>query len=751
VDFAPDTDEDEFTELIGADFPRVDLVSRPANGAKGFLVMKQDASAGVLDPAMIRDLISKTSEEAPVPATDIESGRTVLPNGVHLSGSPAAMAAFIHAANVRKAEQPEPEPDGGDVAKADLSAKEQNDLPDSAFAYVESGGKKDADGKTTPRSLRHFNISDKAHADNAAARIAQGAKFGDEAKPKVEAAQRKFGEKNVAKEAPVPQAVTKDMMDAAGDAMPLDDGMDCMDPTVPLAMPDMEMGVPGDPTDPGSPAWEAIDAATAAKWLSIAARLKNALGILAEREMLEAASADPSDIENAFDLEDAACAVDYVISTLAVFAAGEMSEAEIGTEMAEMCKALAGLDPDALGVIEGLTAVRKAGRVLSSVNESRIRDAYGALGDVLASLPAAPAAPDQPVAKETEGVMPNHTIDMRGRQLAQGPAADVLAKPGPVVKTAMSPEDQARDTGPVNAGGTTGMGQPRLTGPDSALPGDGPQEARPGDARGRAVVKAAHLSVVVYDRQGRQCITRPDAIMQPVAKADGDDAEKPKMQAVFGQDGDLIGVVDPDAITPVAGAASPAAGDGDADGMQAGPAAAAAPDADDMTPQPPADAGTPADAVGKAADENVTTGSPEALDSIIAKAVAAALGAAAPAQEVVAKQAADLAGALARADQLEARIAKVEETPAAPKVFTNGQVPPAEQLRGQDQGRNSGQIDVAKALERKGELYAAPNARAQNDIAKSMQGDAIDALAAIYAAGPTPARVQPVPVPVAAP
>jgi hypothetical protein len=79
------------------------------------------------------------------------------------------------------------------AAKADLSTKDLNDLPDSAFAHIEDGGSKDEDGKTTPRSKRHFAIHDKAHADNAAARIAQGAKFGDEALPKVKAAQKKFG------------------------------------------------------------------------------------------------------------------------------------------------------------------------------------------------------------------------------------------------------------------------------------------------------------------------------------------------------------------------------------------------------------------------------------------------------------------------------------------------------------------------------------------------------------------------------
>lgn len=77
---------------------------------------------------------------------------------------------------------------------AEISTADQNDLPDSAFAYIEPGGTKDASGKTVPRSLRHFPIHDKAHADNAAARIAQGAEFGKEALPKVKAAQAKFGE-----------------------------------------------------------------------------------------------------------------------------------------------------------------------------------------------------------------------------------------------------------------------------------------------------------------------------------------------------------------------------------------------------------------------------------------------------------------------------------------------------------------------------------------------------------------------------
>lgn len=74
-----------------------------------------------------------------------------------------------------------------------MSRADINNLPDSDFAYIEPGGSKDSGGRTTPRSKRHFPIQDAAHVRDALARIAQGAKFGQEALPKVRAAAKKFG------------------------------------------------------------------------------------------------------------------------------------------------------------------------------------------------------------------------------------------------------------------------------------------------------------------------------------------------------------------------------------------------------------------------------------------------------------------------------------------------------------------------------------------------------------------------------
>lgn len=74
---------------------------------------------------------------------------------------------------------------------AELSTAAINDLPDSAFAYIEPGGTKDPSGKTTPRSKRHFPVHDEAHTRNALAR-APDSPFGKPAMPKILAAARKF-------------------------------------------------------------------------------------------------------------------------------------------------------------------------------------------------------------------------------------------------------------------------------------------------------------------------------------------------------------------------------------------------------------------------------------------------------------------------------------------------------------------------------------------------------------------------------
>ena len=601
-------DDEEFTELVDAKFGRVDLVQTPATGAR-FVIAKQDAdSRGLVPPEVIRDLIGKQAEPAPVPE----------PEGpVTMTASPAAMAAFIHKAGVRQAPPAQKEPDVDTVTK-DIG-------PD---------------------------------------------------------------------------------LDADADAH---DGMDL---TTPLAEPDAD--APGDATDPGSPAWEAIDAATAQKWTSIAVRLKNALAVMAEREMVEAATADPDDAGNAFDLEDAMCAIDFAIDTLASFAVGEQAESDLGSEeLSAIGKALAGFDPAPLDTLEGFTAVAKAGRVLSSVNEARIRDAAASLQNVLASLPSAPQTTDSGlvVAKEKEAVV-------------AATETSTEAAPETVEKAEAPAAPEVTPEAPASVNGLSTSGNYSINGLSTS--GNYSIPAPAGDAR--EVAKAALRSAVyVYNGDGTQAgLVDPARIVQQVAKADAPPDGKPSMQAVFDQDGNLVGIVDPSAITPVSGA-----------GSKAEPEPDPAP-VDDTAAQPAADAGTPADAVGKGAEEAPAPA--EAADTPdfvtqVTKSVSEALTSAFENQattfkETIAKQATVIDGQAAELEAVKKRVEEIAEQPAAPKVFTNGAVPPPGQLRGQDQG--SAPVDVAKAAELKQTLYRG-TAREKNEAFGEMQRMAVDKLADMHA------------------
>ncbi|MFF1284298.1 hypothetical protein ACFVY4_26600 [Streptomyces sp. NPDC058299] len=292
----PTSPDDDFTELVDADIPRVDLVDKAANGLPILMAKQAEGGgpAGLISPDFVRGLIGKTAA-------------------------------------------PEPTPPAGDVG-----------------ITVQISG-----GNFTPEDLAQFV--------------------------------RKAG----ARQTP-DSHITKDA-DMAADAD--------LDPTVILAEPDGK--APGSPDVPGSPAWEAVDAATARKWTAILSRAKTALGVMVERELLEPADGDPGDFDSVMDLGDAACAIDYAISVLAPFAVGEQAEVDSFEALEAVGKALDGL-PGPLEVIESLGQVRKAGRSLSAANERAIRAAVESLQKVLASLPAAPDTQESglPVAKK-ETVMPD--------------------------------------------------------------------------------------------------------------------------------------------------------------------------------------------------------------------------------------------------------------------------------------------------------------------------------------------------------
>jgi hypothetical protein len=106
--------------------------------------------------------------------------------------------------------------------KAVWTTKFMNDLDDSAFLYVEPGGTKDSDGKTIPRSKRHFPYKDDAgkvdlpHLRNALARIPQST-LPDDVKQRVAKKAQKIAQENGIETAEAAKAVLATLKDADSD------------------------------------------------------------------------------------------------------------------------------------------------------------------------------------------------------------------------------------------------------------------------------------------------------------------------------------------------------------------------------------------------------------------------------------------------------------------------------------------------------------------------------------------------------
>jgi len=209
--------------------------------------------------------------------------------------------------------------------KAEMSGADINDLPDSAFAYIEDGGKKDSDGNTVPRSLRHFPIHDAAHVRNALARAAQS-DFGDKAMPAITAAAKKFG-------ITVAQKADGSMTYAAAN------------PSI-AASTTATTGVSVTPdgssdASPGSPAWEAVDTATATAAATALMQASELIRTFAQRERMEVAAGEGNDVFDAGAAEAAMVAVSQALGIMAQLAFHEGLEAQKG-QVEKAGKRLAG-------------------------------------------------------------------------------------------------------------------------------------------------------------------------------------------------------------------------------------------------------------------------------------------------------------------------------------------------------------------------------------------------------------------------
>jgi len=254
---------------------------------------------------------------------------------------------------------------------------------------------------------------------------------------------------------------------------------------------------PGDPDDPTSAAWEAVDAARARQALELTIALQRLVEQAADREAQEVAVADDPDdaADNLWTLGDVSAAIDAIVGMLAPFAVTEQAEAD------------------------QLTAVTKAGRVLSTANESAIRGAVDALQKVLASLPAATPDDAAPVAKadQKEATMADTTTITKAKG---DPQVAVYTEDGKLVGTV----DQT-DISPI-----TSATAPAPDATDDATDGDA--AAAPADAPDAPAAPAAPAPAAPATEDAAT-IPGTDTVQSPApAPAPADDVTK-AVQASF--------------------------------------------------------------------------------------------------------------------------------------------------------------------------------------------------------------------------
>jgi len=160
-----------------------------AHIAKGYI--EERKNAGKIPEVSIEVWASKADEEI-----EIQGEKVIVPvardyefDGLALvtrgACSPAA-GCGVGIDNSMKIEDNKGAEGKEEIEEATWTTKFINNLPDAAFAYIEPRGKKDKEGKTTPRSLRHFphhnmsvkkgtehNTVDLPHLRNALARVPQ--------------------------------------------------------------------------------------------------------------------------------------------------------------------------------------------------------------------------------------------------------------------------------------------------------------------------------------------------------------------------------------------------------------------------------------------------------------------------------------------------------------------------------------------------------------------------------------------------
>lgn len=485
----------------------------------------------------------------------------------------------------------------------------------------------------------------------------------------------------------VEAAVVRDLVNKSSKELPVTDDVTKAGD---LDASETFVGDPNQVVQPGSPEWEKVDADTANKWVGILARAKMAVEALATRESAEV-FADNGDGDAIWSLEDACCAIDAAITSLAPYAAGEQVEAD-AEEMKGVFKAASSLeaDPFPLAPIERFNTLFAAGRGLSTEVRKQFQSAVADLGKKLAELPlpegskmtdtvtkAETATP--PVAGTTQAeIMAGQT----GQSSPNGNPEQVEANEGDAVVPAAE-NNPPIPTDVKTLSGLAGSAED-TTGSD-AMVGDGVV-----DVNTESTVAKAAPQQAVYDSSGNLLGTvDPSKITELISESGADAAATPEAAAGTAEPAaPAMAAGDDTAAAEMVADSGTDAGDVGTDTTSGAPAPAAAP--------APADADT-SDKVAKSEIDEVVKARLAEMDVVPASVVKA----------------------------LEDRLNEFLEAPAKSRVLSHGATPPA-RVRGMDQVPGGSPVDVAKSAELRERFDNARTMEERETVEKEMNQSAIE-------------------------
>ena len=262
--------------------------------------------------------------------------------------------------------------DETDVEKAKLNTKQRDALSDSAFALPG----------------RRYPIHDESHARNALARVAQNGTSDEQAKVRA-AVKSRYPNIDVEK--------------SESDDVVVKDGM----VSGPNPLIGSVSGMPDDSAaDPGSPAWEAVDAETAKAAALALMTASELIRQFAQRESIEVAAGEGNDAFDVGAAEMALCDVSRALGTMATMAFHEGLEAAKSTD-----------DPE---------VAQKAGKRLSTRSVSALAAARDHLNKLLGNDDPAKSndddkagknASDKFIANANKAIMAKELDDMTGEEL----------------------------------------------------------------------------------------------------------------------------------------------------------------------------------------------------------------------------------------------------------------------------------------------------------------------------------------------